>query len=105
MVAGSRGPAFSGCVAALECLAKPVGQQCDIKATFATNLKKLFGGYRKAEEAYALRSEFVHTGFADIAVEDLRVSRRCAIDLVILALLRVSTIKEHRDFIAHSLSS
>ena len=43
MVAGSAGPAFSGCVAALECLAKPAGQQFGIKATFATNLKKLFG--------------------------------------------------------------
>jgi hypothetical protein len=105
MVAGSTGRAFSGCIAALECLAKPADERCGIKATFATNLRKLFGSYRKAEDAYALRSAFVHTGFADIAVEDLRASRRCAIDLVILVLSKASTIQDHHAFIADSLGS
>jgi hypothetical protein len=103
MVAGSIGPAFSGCVAALECLAKPASQQVAIKATFAANLKRLFGGERKAREAYELRSEFVHTGLADIDVKDLRAARRCAIDLIVLALSKVTTINEHADFVAQCL--
>jgi hypothetical protein len=103
MVAGSIGPAFSGCIAALECLAVPASTMTQIKATFATHLKCFFGDCRKAKEAYALRSDFVHTGVAAIAVEDLSLARRCAIDLILLALSKVDAIKEHTDFLSRCL--
>lgn len=105
MVLGSRGPAFSGCIAALECLALLAETKVKIKETFAANLATLFRGYAKAERAYALRSEFVHTGFASIDVEDLRFARNCAIAAIVMALSESKSISEHADFLSQCLSS